>query len=257
MKMDDENMKLYYEEIGEGLPLVFLHGFPLNHTTWLPAAKILKTRAHCILPDLRGLGKSSVTGTETTILQMAKDIIRLVDMLKIQKAVFIGHSMGGYIAMQLAHSFPERVIGLGLVATRPDKDSPEKASARMQSRDEVLRNGSGVVADSMASRLTDDPDTLSELLNIIRNTHPHGVAMSQFAMVHRNDATQWLSSFDFPVAVVAGALDKSIPEEVLISMSQQIRGAKYYSSPTGTHMVPLEEPDLLARALTETFLSPK
>lgn len=255
--MDDENINLYYEEMGEGLPLVFLHGFPLDHTTWLPAVNILKTRARCILPDLHGLGKSPVKGKETSILQMAKDIIQLMDLLKIQKAVFTGHSMGGYIAMQLAHSFPERVIGLGLVATRPDTDAPDKASARMQSRDEVLRNGSGVIADSMASRLTDNPDTLAELLNIMRNTHPHGVAMSQYAMVHRSDATQWLSSFNFPVAVVAGSLDKIISEEILISMSHQISGAKYYSTPTGTHMVPLEEPDLLARALTETFLSPK
>jgi 3-oxoadipate enol-lactonase len=253
--MIKDTVDLYYEEIGRGIPIVFLHGFPLDHTTWLQAAQLLKNKARCVMPDVRGLGKSPAIGTETSILLMSEDVTRLMDKLEIPQAVIVGHSMGGYIAMQMARSFPDRIIGLGLVATKSEQDAPDKAAGRLQSREEVLKNGVTSVVESMSSRLTENPDILLDLREVMKRTSPQGMAMAQFAMVYRNDATPWLSDFRFPVAVIAGAKDVIILEESMKSLAKRLSCGKYYSSPNATHMVPVEEPDLIARALEETFLS--
>jgi 3-oxoadipate enol-lactonase len=253
--MNKNTVDLYYEEIGQGTPIVFLHGFPLDHTTWLPAARLLKDKARSILPDLRGLGKSPVAGTEATIQLMAEDVTCLMDKLDIPQAIVVGHSMGGYIAMQLAYSYPDRISGLGLVATRSEPDAPDKSAARLQSREDVLKNGTAALVESMAARLTDDPAILADLRTVMERTSPLGVAMAQYAMVYRNDATLWLSEITLPVVVIAAAKDVIIPEETMKSMAQRLSCGKYYSSQTATHMIPIEEPELIARALEETYLS--
>ena len=252
--MNKNTVDLFFEEIGQGTPFIFLHGFPLDHTTWLPVARLLKDKARCILPDLRGHGKSPVVGTEATIMLMAEDVTRLMDKLEIPQAVIVGHSMGGYIAMQLAKSFPDRVNGLGLVATQSEPDAPDKAAARLQSREDVLKNGTAALVENMASRLTDDISVLQGLRKVMERTHPQGVAMAQFAMVHRNDATPWLSEITLPVVVIAGAKDKIIQEETMRRIALLLCSGKYYLSQTASHMIPIEDPLLVAHALGETFL---
>jgi len=253
--MNKNTVDLFFEEIGQGTPIVFLHGFPLDHTTWQPVARLLKDEARCILPDLRGHGKSPVIGKEATIQLMAEDVTRLMDKLEIPQAIIVGHSMGGYVTLQLAHSFPDRISGLGLVATRSEPDEPEKAAARLQSREDVLINGTSTLVESMAARLTDDQSILPELRKVMEKTHPEGVAMAQFAMIHRKDATDWLSQITLPVVVIAGARDNIIPEETMRRMALLLCSGKYYSSPTASHMIPIEDALLVAHALEETFLN--
>jgi pimeloyl-ACP methyl ester carboxylesterase len=253
--MNKNSVDLYYEEIGQGIPIIFLHGFPLDHSTWLPVARLLKDKVRCILPDLRGHGKSPVVGTEATITLMAEDVTCLMDKLEIPQAVIVGHSMGGYIVLQLAHSFPDRINGLGLVATQSETDTPEKSAARLQSRKDVLKDGTASLVESMAVRLTDDPAISKEIRKVMESTHPDGVAMAQFAMAYRHDATLWLSGINLPVVVIAGAMDKIIPEETMKIMAERFSCGKYYVSPKATHMIPVEEPELIARALKETFIT--
>jgi 3-oxoadipate enol-lactonase len=252
--MNNGSVDLFYEEMGQGTPLIFVHGFPFDHATWLPVARLLRDKARCIMPDMRGLGKSPVTGTETSILDMATDVIRLMDRLAIQKAVIIGHSMGGYIAMQMAHSFSDRVIGLGLVATRAEPDAPDKSASRLESRDEVLKNGTASIIANMAALLTKNEDILREILPVMEKTSAQGVAMAQYAMVYRHDATPWLEAVKYPVVVIAGGKDEIIPEDELRNLTGRLKNGKYYSSPGASHMIPMEEPGLIARALEETFL---
>jgi 3-oxoadipate enol-lactonase len=252
--MNKNSIDLSFSELGQGMPVIFLHGFPLDHTTWLPVSKLIQTKFRCILPDLRGLGKSPVVGTETTIKIMAEDVTRLMDKLEISQAVIAGHSMGGYVAMQLAHSFPDRVNGLVLIATRADADEPDKAAARLLSRENVLKNGSAELVENMASRLTDDPVLEADLRKVMEKTNPQGMAMAQFAMANREDATPWLSKITLPIVVVAGEKDVIIPIDSMRNLAQRLSCGKFYFSPTATHMIPMEAPELLARALEETYL---
>lgn len=253
--MDDGVVDLYYEEIGAGKPVVLIHGFPLDHTTWLPVSNLLATKARCVLPDVRGLGRSPVTGIETSISSMGDDIVRLLDRLSIEKAVIVGHSMGGYICMEIVHNHPDRVSGLGLVATRASADTPEKAAGRLSDRQEVLKNGPAKLIDTMASRLTEDPEIRDQLLEIMKKNSPEGIAMALYAMAHRMDATEYLEALSIPVAMVIGIKDVFSPPDFFKTLSKWVKNGHIFSSPTGTHMILMEEPGLVARALEDTFLS--
>jgi pimeloyl-ACP methyl ester carboxylesterase len=245
---------LFHVEMGEGQPLILLHGFPLDHTTWLPTANLLKVHYRCLLPDLRGHGRSPVPGREARIAELGADVIRLMDNLGIDTAIIAGHSMGGYIAMHMAHEFPERLIGLGLIATRADADAPERAAARMESRREALAGRTDTLIQSMLQRLTDREDIREKIFPVMQKTDPRGIAMAQYAIAERENAARWLDELAYPVVVVAGGKDIINSEEVSQNILAHLNDSRYYLSPEATHMVLMEEPGLIARALVETYL---
>lgn len=253
--MNDQAIQIYFEERGQGNPLVFIHGFPFDHSTWNPVVALLEKKARCLMPDLRGFGKSKVTGNRSTIPMMADDIMRLLDDLKIDRACFIGHSMGGYVAMQIAHAYRERVFGLGLVTTRSDPDSVEKAAERLASRGAVLAGGTSTLIAGMLERLTNKPETRSQIRPIMEKATPQGIAMALFAMAHRKDATGWLQELEFPIVIMAGGNDIITPEREMKDLCGKLKDGRFYSSSTASHMLPMEEPGLIARALEETYLN--
>jgi len=96
-----------------------------------------------------------------TIADMADDVIALLDALKIEKAAIVGHSMGGYVALEIARKVPGRVSGLGLVSTQALPDAPDRKAGRYATAEQVGAQGSVVVADSMAPKLPADPAVCS------------------------------------------------------------------------------------------------
>src|SRR5512133_3839444 len=152
--MEINPVDLYYEEHGQGTPVIFLHGFPFDHTIWKPIVPLLKNEARLILPDLRGFGKSPVPDGVYTMRLQAEDIKQLMDKLAIEQAVLVGHSMGGYVALSFAQAYPSRLLGLGLVATQASADNPERRQSRYKAAEAVAHKGAKVVASNMVSTLT-------------------------------------------------------------------------------------------------------
>jgi len=92
-----DGVEIGYDDVGTGMPVAFIHGFPHNRTLWAPQVSALVDRARCIALDLRGFGESSRNGP-FTIDQFADDLAMLLRTLGIERAVVAGLSMGGYIA---------------------------------------------------------------------------------------------------------------------------------------------------------------
>ena len=92
-----DGVEIGYDDVGTGMPVVFIHGFPHNRTLWAPQVGALVDRARCIAPDLRGFGESSKHGP-FTVDQFADDVAMLLKSLGIDRAVVAGLSMGGYVA---------------------------------------------------------------------------------------------------------------------------------------------------------------
>jgi pimeloyl-ACP methyl ester carboxylesterase len=128
--MDLVPVELYYEEFGQGVPVILLHGFPLNHTIWMPVVERLQSHVRVITPDLRGHGKSPATDGDYSMRLMAEDIHALMNRLDIPKAVLVGHSMAGYASLAFARAYPGRLAGLAMVASQAEADTPEKRQAR-------------------------------------------------------------------------------------------------------------------------------
>jgi pimeloyl-ACP methyl ester carboxylesterase len=103
---------LYYEVTGNGTPIVFLHGFTCDHRNWDPQVRYFSKKYKVITYDARGHGQSSMP--DTIPYSYADDLAALMDYLKIEKAVIVGHSMGGTPAFFYAFNHPERVLALVL-----------------------------------------------------------------------------------------------------------------------------------------------
>jgi len=116
-KLND--ISLYYEIYGKGKPLLLIAGLGSDNSSWAGVVKIFSKRFQAIVFDNRGAGRSSIIRKQHTIRRMADDAVRILDYLGIERAYIIGHSMGGYIAQEMAINYPDRVDRLVLESTAP------------------------------------------------------------------------------------------------------------------------------------------
>lgn len=129
--------RMYYEEVGEGEPLIFLHGHSLDHRMWADQVELLKDSFHIINPDLRGYGQSSDPNEGYQFTHM-DDIITLMDSLHIEKAHVVGLSMGAYVAGDMVALCPDRLLSCVMVSgetcqfesPRTPRSAKEKAAKR-------------------------------------------------------------------------------------------------------------------------------
>ena len=111
------DIECYYEVHGEGQPLLLIGGLASDSQTWLLVLRALKKRYKVIIFDNRGVGRTKDPGEAFDVALMAKDAAGLLDHLKIKNADILGHSMGGFIAQDIAITHPERVNKLILANT--------------------------------------------------------------------------------------------------------------------------------------------
>lgn len=111
------DISLYYQIHGSGDPLLLIGGLSSDNYSWSGVIRGFAAHFHVIVFDNAGCGRSGIRRTGCTIRAMAHDAIKLLDFLRIKKAHIIGHSMGGYIAQELAINYPQRVGRLILAST--------------------------------------------------------------------------------------------------------------------------------------------
>lgn len=245
----DEKVQLYFEEHGQGIPVVLIHGFPLDHTIWSPLIPLLKEKARLILPDLRGFGKSPVTPGIYDMGLLADDIKDMLDGLNIKQAVLAGHSMGGYVSLAFARCYPERLLGLALVASQAAADTPERRQGRLQTASEVERRGVKSLAKTMPEKLSANPALATLLRQLILRADPQGVAGALRGMANREDMTRRLSEINVPAVIIAGSQDSLIPIEKSREMERLLPRGWLVEIPNAGHMPMMEAPEMVAEAL--------
>ena len=130
------NGSLYYEEAGQGEPIIFVHGHSLDHRMWDEQFSVFAKKYHVIRYDLRGYGISS-SQTEDYQFMHAEDLITLMDSLRIPKAHIVGLSLGGFITADMLAYFPDRMLSAFLASGNIRKSkgpsepmTPEEARVR-------------------------------------------------------------------------------------------------------------------------------
>lgn len=249
--MDLFPVDLYYENVGTGIPVVLIHGFPLNHQIWEPVLPILSEKVNVILPDLRGHGRSPATDGIYPMRLMAEDIARLLDKLEIEKAILVGHSMGGYVALAFAHAYPNRLSGLGLIASQAADDSPEKRQDRYKSASYVKRYGLKRILSEMPQKLTSNPGFYEKLTEIIKSTPTSGVIGALMGMAERENATEWLPKILCPTVVVHGKKDSIVPEWRGKTMVQLLNRGWLVEIEEAGHLPMMETPEIVAEAILQ------
>jgi 3-oxoadipate enol-lactonase len=253
--------QLHYVERGSGMPLVLVHGFPLDHSMWLEQLEGLSNRFQLVAPDLRGFGQSVVTPGLATMQLMADDIADLLEAANIREpVVFCGLSMGGYVAWQFAIRHRERLAKLILCDTKAVGDSPETATNRIGLATRVQKEGPGFIAETMIPKLfapttiTANAPCVEITRQVILRSDPKGIAAASRGMAQRPDVTPQLSRFDVPALLICGEHDAISPPAEMRGFAQAMPQAKFVEIAGAGHMAPLEKPAEVNSAIAD-FLS--
>jgi len=241
--------EIAYEAVGQGPPVVLLHPFPVSHEFWLPAAQPLLSRYRLILPDLRGHGDSRAGEGPAVMAKHADDLIRVLDDAGIQRAVFVGVSIGGYALFEFWRRSRSRVVALALFNTKAKADTPEAKAARLQSAAEVSEKGTESFFEGMKqklmgkSTLSTRPDLVEGALRMMRKMSPKDVAAVQEGMALRQDSVEILPTINVPTQIVTGDEDilTGIAEAEL--MHKHIRGSDLKVIAKAGHYSPWEQPE--------------
>jgi pimeloyl-ACP methyl ester carboxylesterase len=234
-------------------PLLLIHGFPLDGRIWDKVTPGIRIKT-LVIPDLPGHGKSPQLPGPVSIEDYAREMLKIMDFAKAERFAVAGHSMGGYIAFALLRLAPERISALALVSSRALPDNDEMKKTREATAQRAEKEGPGFLAATMPDRAVGSsppPGVVDTLRKIIREAKPKGVAADSRAMAARPDATPQLGQIKVPTLVFAGRGDKIVPAAESEAMAKAIPGAKLVWCENSGHVPMLEEPELVARELTE------
>lgn len=240
---------LYRQTELDTLPVVLLHGAAGNRLSWAAEIRRLKgSRVYAL--DLPGHGKSEVLDAQQTVAGFVRSVIAWLDAIKLHRAVFVGHSMGGAIALELGIKHPERVLGLGLIST----------GVRLRVRSDLLELASSPATFRKAIRLlasnSFDPQIPARLVELaikrMAETRP-SVLYGDLMACTNFDVKEQISTLKKPVMVIGGTKDQMTPLRYAQFMADTIPGARFHSISDAGHMVILERPMEVAVILKDFY----
>lgn len=257
MKTTINGISIDYRDEGSGLPVVFIHAFPLNQTMWDDQVAALRHRCRTITLDLRGFGNSDAPPGPYAMEQMAADVRGLLSFLDIDRAVLAGISMGGYIALAFSRSYPDAVRAMVLADTRASADTHEARSRRIKSAEKAEKEGSSAIAEEAAPLLLGSttkqtrPSIVERVREMIRANSAQGIAGAQRGMAQRRDSTYILPGIGVPVLIIVGAEDELTPPAEAENLRNGIPHARLRIIDSAGHLSNLEQPEEFNAELIE------
>jgi pimeloyl-ACP methyl ester carboxylesterase len=240
---------LHFAQRGEGLPVVLLHGFPLDHRVWSDQFDRLSSMCRVICPDLRGFGKSAGGGS-FSIESLAEDIHELLRRIDALPCVLGGLSMGGYVSFAFAKKYAADLNGLILIDTRAAADTHEGRQARDAMIELARTRGSAAVAEQMLPKMLAPGAQVAERLRAIMKDCPaQTIQYACAAMRDRQDYTSLLPSIAVRTLLIFGELDQIIPAQTGQMLGQLIPNSRLDVIAGAGHTSPMEKPDHVSSAI--------
>lgn len=253
-----DTIPMAFEDTADRVPLLLIHGYPLNNTLWDMQVGDLCDIARIITPDLRGFGQTPPAGGPISVGTYADDCARLLDDLGFDGPVVVGGlSMGGYVAFEFCRRHPERVMGLILAATKAGADSDEAKKARDTAADKARNEGVGPIAEGMLPKLfapanfENNPELVDFLRGMMNESSVEGVVGALEAMRDRPDSTPDLPNLDVPTLVIHGADDQLIPRAEAEAMADALPDATLTIAGDAGHLPCLEQPEFFNDTVRE------
>lgn len=250
-------ISLAYDDQGKGLPIVFLHAFPLNRTMWAQQEADLSAQFRTITIDLRGHGESDAPLWRYTLDQATDDVRALLDHLSIPQALFVGLSMGGYILLAFHRKYADRVKGMVLADTRAQADTAEGREGRFQMAQIAYKQGPSAIADLMLPKLLSPetiqsrPEIVQRVRTMIEGNQMSGIVGDLMAMTERPDSMPLLKQIACPTQIIVGELDQATPPADAKLMADQIPHAKLALIPNAAHLANIEQPEMFSAIVGE------
>ena len=251
-----EGVKIHYEDEGSGLPVIWAHPFPFDHGIW-DAQGLLSKQFRIIRPDLRGFGKSDIPEGPYRVETHADDLAALLGHLGVEKAVWAGLSMGGYVCLAALERHPQRVAGVIFAGSRVLADTEETRRARSLNAARIRGGGFEEFTKAMPQRLLgattlrDRPEEAGRILAAIRRQKPEAVAWALEGMGSRKNQSVLFGSWEGPVLIIHGEEDAFVPLAEARENAGQLRHGRSAWIPGAGHLMNIEKPDEFNRAVEE------
>ena len=225
--------------------LILIHAFPLDATMWRPQTEHFEGRMKVFAPNLPGFGGTSSAGSVMTMREGADRVARLAREAGMERAIVVGLSMGGYVALALWRAYPELVDGLVLANTKAGADDEAGKDRRKALADRLLAEGNGFLADSPPPLLS--PEAPGELVTLVKNiiaAQPaEAIAAASLGMAQRPDSTPDLETITVPTLVITGEHDTLIPPDATKPLADGIANARYEVIEGAGHLTNLQAPE--------------
>jgi len=247
--------RLYYEESGAVVPLIFLHGFSLDHRMWEPQAVFFDRHYRVICPDAFGHGQSDCPKTGYSRAHRVEDLAKFVDKLKIDRFHLVGLSMGGSTAIGFALKYQERLLSLALVSTGAAGYSVSRKFDRL---DQVARKEGVELArqkwlDWSLAWYKDKRSDVGRFIKTIMDDYSGAVwADPMRGQYPKEQDLERVHEITVPTLLLAGELDR-VFATLARKLHRRIEGSSLKIHEQVGHMLNLEAPDRFNRDL-EAFI---
>jgi len=238
-----------YDDLGTGFPIIFIHGFPLDKSTWQPQMEFLSKTNRVIAFDLRGFGKSTPRKEKVTIASFADDLIIFMDNLGIKKAIVCGLSMGGYILINAINRYPERFEAIVLSDTQCTVDSPDEIEIREKKIQQIKLIGLTEFADDTIKHifckntLKTKKELVEKIAYLILSTSVIAISGALTAMAKLKEMYSTLNKIEVPTLIICGKEDTVTPTAQSEFLNNNIKNSKLVIIENAGHLSNLEQPE--------------
>ncbi|UCH10785.1 MAG: alpha/beta fold hydrolase [Fidelibacterota bacterium] len=254
-EINDHALNYILKGADDGLPVVFIHGFPFSHRMWDPQLAALPIKYRAIAYDVRGHGQSGVGEGQYTLELFVDDLLGLLDYLDVSQAVVCGLSMGGYITLRAVERHPERFLAMILCDTRSEADTNEARIKRAATIQIVRSYGAPAFAEDFLKAVLaphtfeSQPDVVEMVRAMIISNTSLGICGTLLALAARTDTTPSLTSMDLPALVLVGEQDALTPIDAAQRLQDHLPQAQLSIIPDSAHLSNLENPAAFNMAL--------
>ena len=252
MTFSYKNTSVNFTSKGTGKTVVLLHGFLENSTMWNSVTQALSKKYRVVCIDLLGHGKTENHGYIHTMQDQAEMVIAVLKHLRLRKYVLVGHSMGGYIALEIANLVPENIKGLCLMNSTALPDTQEKKINRDRAIVAVKQNYKTFVRIAIPMLFSEKnraifTSEIKAITNEALKMTPQGIIAALEGMKIRKDNTSVYKSANFPIQMIIGKQDPALDYDSLIVQTKETK-VQVVEFPDG-HMSHIENKDAFETSL--------
>ena len=256
-----DNRQMGYQKTGTGPDVILLHGFGEDHNIFNSTVTALEKNYTVYTPDLPGTGMSSIQSNtfplNFSIEYLAESIAALIDHEKINNAILLGHSMGGYTTMTLANKYPKHLKAFGLLHSTALPDTPLKIENRLRGISFIEKMGAASFLETTAPNLfgshtkETNPSIVADFIKTLPEFSNETLIAYYHAMMARTNLTDVLEVTNLPVLFVLGSQDIAVALEDTLPQTKMPNTAYLYVLENCGHMGMLEHPTLFNNAVLD------
>jgi len=250
---DVNGQRLHYTDTGgDGPPVVFSHGFLMDHTMFDAQVAAVRDTHRVITWDERAFGDTEYDGEPFTYWDSAADVLGLLDHLGVERAVLAGMSQGGFLSLRAALLAPERVRALVLLDTQAGVDDPDTLAGYRQMLETWTTVGPiDELVDIVANIIIAEPEENARWIAIWKERTTEPLVHAGACLIERDDITDRLGEITCPALVVHGTSDTAISMERAEQLAAGLSGAGPVVAVPGAHAANLTHPEPVTAAIVE------